>query len=841
MAPYIRPYYDTYAAPHVDKARPYVQQLNDQFYTPSMTYGKQAYERYGAPRVELAKSYSQEQWSRILKPQIDAAQVQAQSHYTANVAPHVSKASAAAAPYYSAGRDGAFDVYNRHILPTYEAVRPYFEKIYAAGHKLAVDVGLPYVQSAWTSTMAFFDRILWPKLRILYGENVEPQLVRIGERLGRYRDGKKIQSVVDEVDSSSTSAAASSSVSSVSAAIASAHKSGVDKSIPSATPSPNLTPEEEAVRTRKRIDDDLKNWQDKFEKAADKGTEDLQERVSEITTRQNTQLQGVGTALLIELEQTSASEESKLQKKCFSILTSLGEQPTEDEISKAKADVSASTRKAGLNVRQKAQALRDWREKFDKETSSLVYAAGNSTLDVINSIRDLGLQEIGMRWANMEGVTYKDWSKYHDVKKIFDQLSEKVSKVAQNHPGLQKATEASEDLELKGMETAEATANELTRLKEVAMWKIDAGDVSDDFSAKYMAAGAAAAARKLSNKVSSASEQVIGTSQGTIQSAVSEATQRASDIASDASSAIVGTEPGPVEKANTQIVEAASEASSQVSEAVVGTPQPKSESTYSTVVEGAGKVSKHASDVVIGNEPVIADEPVLVDTVVPRVSEGVSKASKQASEAVIGSAQPKHESVYSAAKNKANQANSDASEAVIGTPVPLHETVASDASKSVESLASAVSQTVVGSSTQVTEDVSSGADAARSSVSSATSQAPKQAKKVHGGAMAQDVKGRKPILDDVIDDDSDATYSDKMQSMISQAGDRYAEITKAVEEALVKATSTQGTVESASSVANQQYLKALSAASSALYGSEQGTMESATSVAADKWSEAVAA
>lgn len=785
MAPYVQPYYDTYAAPHVDKARPYVQHLNEQFYTPSITYGRQTYEKYGAPQVDFARSYSQEQWSRVLKPQIDAAQNQAQSQYTANVAPHVSKASAAAAPYYSAGREGVSDVYNRHVLPTYEVGRPVIEKVYAAGHKLAVDVGLPYVQSAWTSTTTFSNRILWPKLRILYGENVEPQLVRIGQRLGRYRDGKKIQSVVDEVDSSATSAAASSSVASVSASIASAYKSGTATGTVSASPSPSLTSEEEAVRTRQKIDGDLKDWQDKFAKAADKGTEDLQERVSEIAMRQSGQLQGVGKALLVELEQTSTSEESKLQKKYFSILKSLGEEPTEKGISTAKEDVSTSVRKAGLSVKEKAGALRDWRGKFDKETLRLVYAAGNSTLDVINSIRDLGLQEIGMRWANMDGVTYKDWSKYHDVKKTFDELSEKVLEVAQNHPGLQQAKDASEDLESTGMDIAEATAKELTRLKEVELWKIEARDISDDFSNKYMAAGVAAAAQK--------------------------AIQQASNAASSASSAVVGTESGHLEVASSQIVEAASEASKQVSEAVVGTPQPKSESIYSRVAEAAGGASKHASEVVIGNEPVIANEPVLVESAASRISEGLSEASQQASSAAMGTPQPKHESVYSAAKEKVNQAASDASEAIIS------------------------------SSTQVTDEISSAASTASSSASHAANQPPKQARKVYGGAMAQEVKGQKPILDDVIDDDSDATYSDKMQSMMSQAGDRYADITKAVEEAMVRATSTQGTVESASSVANEQYLRALSAASNALYGSEQGKVESATSVAGGKWSEAVAA
>ena len=871
VAPIFQPYYDTYAAPHIEKARPYVQQLNDNVYSPSVNYGKEAYNRYGAPQIELARNYSQERWSKILKPQIDAAQVQAQSQYTANVAPHLSKASTAAAPYYSAGKDGAFDVYNKHIVPNYEATRPYVENVYATGQRLTLDVGFPYVRSAWTSIAVFFDRILWPKLRILYGENVEPQLVRIGERLGRYRDGKKIKAVVEEIDSFSTAAAASSSMASKSTPISVSSTIGADSAIISATSSIELTPEQAAAETRNKIDNDLKNWRDKFARAAEKGTEDLEERVSEIMTRQSGQLEGVGNALLVEIEQASTSEEHRLQKKVLSIVKTLGEAPSEDDIIKAKADVSAATRKAGMNVKQKVEALRDWKGKFDAETLSLTYAAGNSTLDVINSIRDVGLQEIGIRWANMEGVTYKDWSKYHDVKKTFDELSKKVVKVAQNHSGLKTTIEASDDLESTAMDSAKIAAKELTRLKEVGLWKVDARDFSDDFSSKYMAASVAAAAELIKDRASVASEKVLGTSQSTVESMISQASEQISAAVSDASSAVFGTEPGMTERLSSKVHESASiasqlaseavvgtqpgvlesvksrisdaatAASSQASQAVMGTPQPKAESIQSRISEAAGNVPKQISDVVVGNEPVIANEPVLVEGASSQVSEAVSKASQRVSEAVLGTPRPRYQSVLSAAKDKAEHVASDASEAVIGTPAPLSQSIASEVSKNAKLAGSVIYDAAAGSSTPATEAFSSSADEAISSVSSMASEATREAKRVYGGAMAQDVKGQKPILEDVIDDDLDATYSEKLQSLISQAGDKYAEITKAVDEAVGKATTTQGTVESASSVASEQYLKALSAASSALYGTQSGIIEGVTSVGSDKWSEAVAA
>ena len=744
VAPYVEPYYHSYAAPHVEKARPYVEKFDREFYTPSLAYGKKSYDAYGAPRVQHARAYGLEKWVNVAKPQIDTAQAQFKKQYDSTLAPQVNKASAAAAPYYAFGRNSISELYSTHVLPALEASRPYAERTYAFGHKLTVETGLPYLQSAWSSTVAFLDHIIWPKLRILYGDNVEPQLVRIGERLGRYRDGKKLKAVMEEHDSSSQISPVSSSISSVVESTALDQTSGSTTTIESsaASASSSSTPEEEAKQTRAKIESDLKNWQEKFAKAADKGTEDLEERVKEITERQiKSQVNGVGDALVVQLEETSRSELAKLKKAIKILVKQLPEEYDDTDLEKASLSLSRSTRHAGVTVKDRAQSLRTWKENFDKETHSLVSAASESTLDVIDNIRDLGLQEIGLRWAQMEGVTYKDWSKYNEVKKTFDEWRQKVEAVAKDHEGLRKAKEAGEEIESRGMASAEETAKELARLKEVGQWKIEAGDLSDDFSDKYMPAAAAAGAQKVVDKASSVSERVVGTSQGTAESAISEATENAFAAASSASSAVVGTQPGVVKEASSSVVDAASGASEIASEAVVGTPKPKAES------------------------------------------------------------------ISSAAKDKANQIAYDASENVAGTPAPP-------------------------------ESATSRGSSAMSRASSVASQA---SKKVYGGAMAQRVGEQKPILDDVFSDDEDATYSEKMQSMVNQAGDKFADVTKAVSDVLMKAQTTQGTVQSASSVAEEQYSKALAAASSVLYGTETGAVESATSVAAGRYAKAVEA
>ncbi len=220
-----------------------------------------------------------------------------------------------------------------------------------------------------------------------------------------------------------------------------------------------------------------------------------------------------------------------------------------------------------------------------------------------------------------------------------------------------------------------------------------------------------------------------------------------------------------------------------------------------------------------------------------KVAAGAQKAMDQASlasEKIIGASQGTVESMLSKATDKAANAKSSVASAVVGT----EPGVADQASSKVAEVVSLVSDAVPGSSTPLTESVMNAASSVASSASSIASKAPK---KVYGGAMAQKVVGQKPILDDVIIDDDDTTYSEKLQGMVNQAGAQYADITKAVSEALMRATTTQGNIESASSVADDQYSRALSAASSVLYGSETGAVESATSAAAGRYAQAVAA
>jgi hypothetical protein len=232
------------------------------------------------------------------------------------------------------------------------------------------------------------------------------------------------------------------------------------------------------------------------------------------------------------------------------------------------------------------------------------------------------------------------------------------------------------------------------------------------------------------------------------------------------------------------------------------------------------------------------DTDDFTNKVVPaRAFKAAQHVSSQVSDAVHGSSTPLSESIASSAKVLSSQA----SEAILGSSTPLAESIGSSISEVVSDASSKASGAILGSSTPVTESIASAAKSA----SSAASAAYESPKKVFGGANAQVLaEAKEVVFDEPLDDDEDEngpTYSDKVQNIVADAGDRAAELSRAVSEALLGATTTQGTVESATSLANEQYQRALAAASSVLYGTQQPAVESATSVASERFAQAVTA
>ena len=489
LEPYLDPYYQTYAEPYVEKARPYVETANTRLIKPATVLAFDAYHKYAVPELNKAREYTWGHWEVSGRPQLRKAQDAAQQVYEVNVAPHVLKASEVAIPYYETAKDGALNVHENHILPALSNSKPYMVSAYSTTQKFVLEKGVPFAQNLWSHVIIFVDGTAWPFIKKVYGENVRPQLVMIGERIAKYQEGRKLQSVIEQVDLSSTASfdPTTETASTVQSADTATSVHSTTITTTNGIVSPTAT-----IATDESIREDLAKWQQKFALAADKGTDDLRERIEGIATSLAKGDLPEGKGLHTALGKTIDVKMNVLQAKIKSVAGSLPESASSREIGSAEAELVTAIRDAGIDIKNAAAKIRQWRANHENNLRQRVGLATDSTLHVLDDIRDLGLQEIGMRWAWMDGVTYKHWQKYHDLKQKFADWRSEVREVAEEHPAIAKTIEQAEILQDESMATTEDAAKELARLVGVSKWKVRSRDTTDDFDTREIPVIAAA-------------------------------------------------------------------------------------------------------------------------------------------------------------------------------------------------------------------------------------------------------------------------------------------------------------------------------------------------------------
>lgn len=849
ISPYAAPYYDQYLAPHVETVQPYVDRVNKHVYRPAVAL----YNAHGAPRVADAQKFGHQQWEKTVRPHLDTLSHEAEKQYAANLAPHVQKAQAVVQPHYAAARQNAADLWQARLQPAYEKAAPVAQDLASRGQQFAVETALPQARVAGDHALDFWNRRVWPKLRVLYGENVEPQLLRITERLGRYRDGKKLQAEIKSIETSTKLAKASSSASSVAAtvsSIASKHAgspaSVIEEIVSSATAEAKVDP-------KVQFQEDLKSWKVVADTAVDEGVEDLLERINELAASQiKSRAQGVGSAMVVQLEEIFQTAVSDVQAHTLKLIKALPEDPSDEVLKLAEEDLLTTLRAAGQKVKEKALAIRDWKTTYDAETSELVEKALQSTLETIDHIRELRLTEIGRKYASTS-LPHKEWAKYNDLKKASQDWHASVSSAAHAHPGLASATLAGEQVEESGMAVAEGAVNELMRLRDVAKSKIDAEDASDDFSPMWVPPVAKRVQKKLAAQAAAAAEAAAAAlrlqeasqqEQGLYESVTASAASAAAALSSGASEAVFGTESG--------LSDTATDIASSLSSAVLGTPSGLSDSATdaasaassaivdkaSAISEGAAGVASQVSAAVIGTESNLSDSATDVASKISaavigtesNLSDTATDVASKISAAVVGSEKPVVERLSSSAASVASSIASVSSETVNPSLASVISEQSVNAKKATETVASAasvayesVSSVVLGSpepiSVQVQQSAASVADdvgsAASDAYESVQSVGAKASKKVFAGAMAEIiVESRDPILDD----GTEPTVSPALDAVASEASSHYAAAVKAAAKQYAQAKSdvSAQVTDSPSPIHEQLFASAESAYSNAV-------------------------
>ncbi|KAF9893384.1 hypothetical protein FE257_011816 [Aspergillus nanangensis] len=481
IEPHVLPYYDTYAAPYIDVARPYLNIVDEKVYTPSVTVAKLGYDKYGAPALHQVQIYGKQQWAAQVSPHLQTVKDKVNAVYTSEVAPQIQRVDALLSPYYGRASSAIRSTCQDYILPFYARSMPFIGKTYTSGQDILTTTVLPYAQSTWSSAIFFANSSLWPKIAGLYSENVEPQLVKIGQRLASYREGKQYQKVTDETDSSS---AQHTPLTSSSRPVKAEPSTTTTITQAPATPK-KLSPAEIEAQTREKITSDLQAWKEKFAAAVDNAVEELESRIGEMVNSYATgEAKHNGDIIVTALQAVVEQETTSVKNHINALAQKLPIEDLPQEEEEAQEDLVKHVRESAITIRDQAHALREWRNSFDEELLRRVSAAVHATLSVLDSVRDLGFQEIGQRWAWMDGVTYNDWENYHSLKAEFEGWRNQFLEARMKHPKLEEARSMAEDILGEGMGAAEAAAKELARLKEVGKWKISAREVSDNFETR---------------------------------------------------------------------------------------------------------------------------------------------------------------------------------------------------------------------------------------------------------------------------------------------------------------------------------------------------------------------
>ena len=197
VEPHVLPYYHTYGAPYVERARPYVLVFNEHVYSPVAKATKEGYDKYGAPAWDQTQAYAQEQWQAQAVPRLRSVQSYLDGVYQTEVRPYVQRGIETVSPYYENANAVIMKAYVEYVLPIYAYSGPFIGKTYTSGQDMLTTTVLPYAHGTWSSVIYFVHSEVWPRVTGLYSENVEPQLVKIGQRLASYREGKRLRGVAD--------------------------------------------------------------------------------------------------------------------------------------------------------------------------------------------------------------------------------------------------------------------------------------------------------------------------------------------------------------------------------------------------------------------------------------------------------------------------------------------------------------------------------------------------------------------------------------------------------------------------------------------------------------------
>ncbi|KAK9486119.1 hypothetical protein V1527DRAFT_81031 [Lipomyces starkeyi] len=470
------PFYNTKIAPYVEPALERIQA---------------GYETYAAPGIERAASAAKSQYNVYVAPYVANVESAIKDQYDENARVHVEKLVGLAR-----------DVYDS-LIPLWESSQPYITQVLRRAHAVAVyskyvigqnagpivdkmaAKGSELAKVSWAKVVKFYNDVIVVKSLQLYFDHVEPAVLRVKDRIflkafsededvyecddencecddyeegaeGDIENEEDIESVVTSTITRTISRTAVSSIGSVYSGNA-------------GTQTPEITPpvehiDPEVAEHQLEIEKDIILWTSKFRTAGKNAVSSLSMEIESL-------FQSAQDTLLAEAEANLLRAQNEIES--IFDTADAAQVPVITTILAAKADaVRAQAVEAANSVLRDAESIR------------------SSTLDIFKTVTDIGLQELGRKWAFMEGITWQDWKEYRTLKSMADDFAQIIVDIPIDDKIVQKFLSDIDEAVAKWIAHAEAKArNELEEAaltkaaEEAAVDQLNESAVEDDHRA----------------------------------------------------------------------------------------------------------------------------------------------------------------------------------------------------------------------------------------------------------------------------------------------------------------------------------------------------------------------
>ena len=197
--PYIKPYYDTYAEPHLARMQPYLfkgQEYYEQFGARAIAKGQDLWVKEASPRLKHGYSAFQYQYTHNVCPALDRRILQpSREIYARYLESHVKTISAQYTkhirPYvHFIHRRGQKFVTER-LIPAYHTAAPWVEYFIGTIEKTYATQVEPRVHAVIKWIVIKIEHDVIPRITLLWGVHVQPQLDRIYDKLFRNSDARQ--------------------------------------------------------------------------------------------------------------------------------------------------------------------------------------------------------------------------------------------------------------------------------------------------------------------------------------------------------------------------------------------------------------------------------------------------------------------------------------------------------------------------------------------------------------------------------------------------------------------------------------------------------------------------